>query len=81
MDDGTLGQVSAIVARHLPDAAVWDGDADADLRAAGLDSIRVVALLVDVEGEFGVRFPSEHVTPATFESVRSLHSVVLKCRA
>jgi acyl carrier protein len=72
-----MQRVMALVARHLPDPAHAPTDPDADLKAAGLDSIRTVALLVDVEGEFGLQFPPERITPVTFGSVRNLYHAVL----
>lgn len=71
----SLDRMAAIVARHLPGAAAPD-DPDADLRAIGLDSIRIVALLVDVEREFGLCVPQERIVAATFGTVRSLYEAL-----
>jgi acyl carrier protein len=79
LDTVSLDTVAAIVARHLPGTAPTADAApapDADLRAIGLDSIRIVALLVDVEHEFSLRVPQERIVPETFASVRSLHEAL-----
>lgn len=78
--DNSLQQVMALVMKYLPDGAAVAADPDADLRQAGLDSMGIVTLLADIERDFGVDFPAEYITPATFASVRNLHMAVLKCR-
>lgn len=79
MDDTALDRVTALVGRYLPNGAA-PADPDTDLRQAGLDSMGIVGLLVDVETAFGVRFADEDITPATFASVRALHGVIARCR-
>lgn len=81
MTETVMRRVEAIVARHLPDSADAPADPDADLKAAGLDSIRAIALLVEVEGEFGVQFAQERITAATFSSIRNLYEAVLASTA
>jgi len=52
-------------------AASWPAD-DADLLAFGMDSLRIMQLLVYVEQKLGVRLPDHEVTPERIENVRSL---------
>jgi acyl carrier protein len=52
--------------------------ADDDLTLRGLDSMRTVALLVELEQEFGITFPDEWLVPATFATPDALWSAV--CR-
>jgi acyl carrier protein len=48
------------------------------LSPAGLDSVRMIALMVDLEREFEFAFPEQEVTAQTFYSVDSLWSVVAR---
>jgi len=54
----------------MPPAA-WPAD-DADLLDRGLDSLRIMQLLVFVERELGVVLPDHEVTPERVGSVASL---------
>lgn len=51
----------------------WPSD-DADLFEAGLDSLRVMQLLVFIEEKFGVHLPDHEVTPERIGSIESLSS-------
>ena len=48
----------------------------ASLRAAGLDSLATVELLVKLEEAYGVQIPDEVLTPAAFASPGSLWEAV-----
>ncbi|MER5733763.1 phosphopantetheine-binding protein [Streptomyces sp. NPDC002138] len=50
--------------------------ADRGLRAAGLDSMAVVELLVRLEEAYQVAIPDEELGPEAFETVGSLWEVV-----
>lgn len=52
-------------------AAAWPGD-DADLFEAGMDSLRVMQLLVFVEDKLGVNLPDHEVTPERIGTVSAL---------
>jgi acyl carrier protein len=52
-------------------AAQWPAD-DADLYEAGMDSLRLMQLLVFVEQKLGVNLPDHEVTPERIGSVDSL---------
>ncbi|MBY8848280.1 phosphopantetheine-binding protein [Saccharothrix longispora] len=51
-------------------------DPDTDLRAAGLDSMATVELLLRVEEAFGVDVPDSELTAATFATPGALWTVV-----
>jgi acyl carrier protein len=69
--------VVAVARRHLPedarDAAVGQ---DTDLAGLGLDSVRVVGFMVDVERTFAVSFPDQLVDAATFRTPRAVAEAV-----
>ncbi|MFJ3794135.1 phosphopantetheine-binding protein [Kitasatospora sp. NPDC090091] len=50
--------------------------ADRELRAAGLDSMATVELLVRLEEAYQVAIPDEELGPEAFETVGSLWAVV-----
>lgn len=49
----------------------WPAD-DADLYAHGLDSLRLMQLLVYIEQKLGVNLPDHEVTPERVSSIASL---------
>ena len=49
----------------------WPAD-DADLFALGLDSIRVMRLMVFLEEEFGTRIPDDAVAPEHLDRVSAI---------
>jgi acyl carrier protein len=51
---------------------------DTPLRELGLDSMVAVALLLDLENEFGVTLPDSSLRPETFESANHLWAEVEK---
>ncbi|MFE9833325.1 phosphopantetheine-binding protein [Streptomyces halstedii] len=74
-DDEVYASVRALVARHLPpDTGPFTPALP--LHEAGLTSLGTVATMVAIETEFGVTFPEELVTPATFHNLTSLTSAV-----
>lgn len=52
-------------------AESWPGD-EADLFEAGMDSLRVMQLLVFVEDKLGVNLPDHEVTPERIGTVAAL---------
>jgi acyl carrier protein len=69
----------SVLRGHLPllepGAAI---DPELALADAGLNSLGVVKLLVDIEDSLGVTFPDELIEPATFATPGSLWQVVTK---
>jgi acyl carrier protein len=51
-------------------------DSDMALADAGLDSLRLVGLLIDLEETFAFTFPEQLAGPASFRDPRTLWSVV-----
>lgn len=45
---------------------------DVSLRDAGIDSLALVGLILDLENEFGVKIPAELMTPDSFHSPRTI---------
>jgi acyl carrier protein len=51
------------------------------LADAGIDSLSLVSLMIDLETTFGIRFPAETVTNEVFRSVETLSAVIRDLRA
>jgi acyl carrier protein len=54
---------------------------DEDLRAAGLNSLATVRLMMDVEVAFDIAIPNEDLHPDNFRSVRAVASLVSRLGA
>jgi acyl carrier protein len=54
---------------------------DADLFAAGLDSLAIVNVMLAVEDHFDVEIPDEYLNRATFSSIAALATVLHKLQA
>jgi acyl carrier protein len=54
---------------------------DDELIAVGLDSMRTIDLLLEIESEFGVQLADEMLTPETFRTPSALHAVVLSLQS
>lgn len=75
MDDLT-GQFERCLRRHLRLLRADSIDYAADLAQLGLDSMTAVALLVDMEKVFAIRFPDEMIAEDTFRTAGSLIKAV-----
>jgi acyl carrier protein len=68
---------AGIVQSHLPlHEADRPLDEDLDLLAAGLDSLGIVSLVVEVETEYGIKIPDEQLSLDTFRTPATLWSVL-----
>ncbi|MEU0236331.1 phosphopantetheine-binding protein [Nocardiopsis sp. NPDC006198] len=47
-----------------------------DLWAAGMDSLSNISVMVAIEGEFGIEFPDEFLTPEVFASAANIAEAV-----
>jgi acyl carrier protein len=56
-------------------------DDDADLFAAGLDSLAIVNVLMAIEERFDVEFPEHLLSRKSFSSIRNLSRAVEELRA
>jgi acyl carrier protein len=54
---------------------------DEDLRAAGLNSLATVRLMMDVELTFDIAIPNEDLHPGNFRSIRAVASLVSRLAA
>ncbi|WP_438306853.1 phosphopantetheine-binding protein (plasmid) [Streptomyces sp. HUAS TT11] len=72
-DTGSAPRIRAIVLSVLGPAADLERlDTDTDLWQAGLDSLGSVALMVELEEEFGIEFPDELLTRETFSTLNRI---------
>lgn len=65
-----------VVSSHLPLLGEDPLSPDSSLADMGLDSLALVALLVDLESQFDVMFPDELLNQETFKTAGSLWEVV-----
>jgi acyl carrier protein len=54
---------------------------DADLFAAGLDSLAIVNVMLAVEDRFDIEIPDAQLNRATFSSIAALSAVVTRLQA
>jgi acyl carrier protein len=75
MDDITL-EFEQCLRRHLrlvkPDSINYD----MELAQLGLDSMTAVAVLLDMEKTFGIRFPDDMLVEGTFRTAGKLKTAV-----
>ena len=78
-------QVRAVLARHTRIADAKTIQMDQDLYAAGLTSFNAVQMMLSLESEFGVVFPSNMLNRRSFSTVQaivdSLDNLTIKSRA
>jgi acyl carrier protein len=73
MDDITT-QFEECLRRHLRSASAINYDAE--LAKLGMDSMTAVAVLLDMEKTFGIRFPDEMLVEGTFRTAGRLKEAV-----
>jgi len=66
--------------RHLRLAKPVSIDYTTELAQLGLDSMTAVALLLDMEKTFGIRFPDDMLVEGTFRTAGGLKDAVQKLR-
>jgi acyl carrier protein len=71
-----LTEVAEVLRGAIPGSP--ELDADTQLLAGGLiDSLSLVATVVQLEARFGLTFPPEVLVPETFETPAALHAVIV----
>jgi acyl carrier protein len=75
-----LAAVLSICRDHQGDEGAPLGTDD-EMAEAGLDSLRLVSILVQVEDRLGVSFPPELISGETFRTPRTLADAVALVRA
>jgi acyl carrier protein len=75
MDDITA-QFEEVLLRHLRVVKQDSVDYGAELAQLGLDSMTAVAVLLDMEKTFGIRFPDEMLVEGTFRTAGRLKEAV-----
>ena len=75
MDDITT-QFEEALRRHLRLVKQDSIDYDAELAQLGLDSMTAVAVLLDMEKTFSIRFPDEMLVEGTFRTAGKLKEAV-----
>ena len=66
-----------VVRSHLPWMSADDTlMPDLELADKGLDSLETVSMLLDLEEQFGIRFPDELLTSTSFETPLSTWQMV-----
>ncbi len=75
-NDVLIDSVLNVLRRHGESGVDTVADADTELTALGLDSLALVALIVDLEKTFAVVFPSDALEPKTFHTARTIADAV-----
>lgn len=75
------GLVSELVARRANRAGRDDLSPDTGLADLGIDSLGVVALIIDLEAALGRQFPEEALSAENFRTLRSIGSAVARLMA
>jgi acyl carrier protein len=75
MDDITT-QFEECLRRHLRSAKSASINYDVELAQLGLDSMTAVAVLLDMEKTFNIRFPDDMLVEGTFRTAGKLKEAV-----
>jgi len=75
MDDTTT-QFEECLRRHLRSAKADSINYDMELVQLGLDSMSAVAVLLDMEKTFNIRFPDDMLVEGTFRTAGKLKEAV-----
>ena len=79
MDDITT-QFEEVLRRHLRSAKANAIKYDAELVQLGLDSMTAVAVLLDMEKTFNIRFPDDMLVEGTFRTAGRLKEAIQTLR-
>ena len=80
MEDITA-QFEEALRRHLRSTKANEINYDTELVQLGLDSMTAVAVLLDMEKTFGIRFPDDMLVEGTFRTAGKLKEAVQLLRA
>lgn len=72
-------KIREIIASHLNVTSIDSFDSNGDLRSIGMDSISFVAIVVAIENEFDIEFPSEKLLITEAGSIDQLNKIVKTC--
>jgi len=75
MDDIST-QFEEVLRRHLRSAKADSINHDVELAQLGLDSMTAVAVLLDMEKTFNIRFPDDMLVEGTFRTAGRLKEAV-----
>ena len=79
--DETIRIVTEVARRHINlGNVVGLKNPDVELKSLGLDSIELVAFLIDLEKTFRIKFPSEMIEAGTFRTPRTVAQAVEAAR-
>jgi len=79
--DEIMRSLIEIARRHADaDALPALANPDAELSALGLDSLRMVSFILDIEASFAIEFPSEMIDAGTFRTLRATATAVQAVR-
>ncbi|MEU9104041.1 phosphopantetheine-binding protein [Streptomyces xanthophaeus] len=74
-------ELLAVIRRHLPELTEdTEITEDSPLAELGLDSMRAVDVLFDIEDTFGVSLPDAALQPDTFNSLGGLRAALEQAR-
>lgn len=70
------------ISRAIPRLSIENGlNVDEDLKNAGLDSLALVALLGDLEREYGIAITDDQLTAENFATPASIWALIVRARA
>ncbi len=73
-------ELKQFISANILDASV-DITAEDVLKDIGVDSFSIIEIVLFIERKFGVLIPDELLLPETFESIRSIATVVEKLKS
>jgi acyl carrier protein len=77
----TIRTVADVASRHTSqDKVAGLKNPDVELKSLGLDSIELVAFLIDLEKTFRIKFPNEMIETSTFRTLRTVAQAVEAAR-